>query len=197
MSEDARKDRPASADPGPNKTMLMSFGALWVASMGGLIYAALPSTANFTSGAPVAKSEEFKTPRSTDGQNNTKPAMIKTAVPANSKSDLTLIPDTQTVDFIVRFKTGIDQLDACTKTYHEDEDAARKIFEEWAASHESMADLTLKKVSYSGEMLLVWDTGLKRPLLKTDISAKLEKIKAMAAVRYADPDYTAQAEGTR
>lgn len=166
--------------PSQRPGTLMGIAAAWLGALGAIAFTTLPSTAKHMSGVE-----------------NAMPAMALSEVGAPHRADLTLMQDHQVVDFIVRFQNDIPELDTCARTFRQDKAAAQSIFAKWAAQHDALEGISLKTVNYSGEMILSWDTGLQRPLLKTEVETRLAQIKAMPSVKYVDPDYTAQAEGGR
>lgn len=173
--------------PSQRPGTLMGIAAAWLGALGAIAFTTLPSTAKHMSGVETAM------------------PVTAAAIPANAISEvgaphhdtLTLIRDHQVVDFIVRFQNDIPELDTCARTFRQDKAAAQSIFAKWAAQHDALEDMSLKTANYSGEMILSWDTGVQRPLLKTEIETRLAQIRAMPSVKYVDPDYTAQAEGGR
>ena len=181
-----------------NTGRIAGLSVAWLAGMGALVFATLPSssathTSVATDGSPLlvpASSAEEANQRYITAQAST----LSEEAPGSNSAQLA--PE-ETVDFIVRFANDIEELDACSKMFRTDKQAAQKIFTDWAAAYESLDRVELKNVSYSGEMLLIWNTGINRPLSKTEVEDKLAKINALSTVRYADPDYTVKAQGGR
>lgn len=184
----------------PKRAILGSVAGGWLLGMGALAYATLPASASLTSGQ-FQETAGIKTPVITSSQipqaRQSVPASAVTQADPAPRGDLSLIRENEMVDFIVRFENDIDALDACSQMFRQDKEEAQKMFADWAAEHEAMQGMRLKKVSYSGEMILTWDTGSAQPLLRKSVEEKLAKIKALPSVRYADPDHTAQAQGAR
>lgn len=153
-----------------------SFAAIvWVGSISALAYATYPGA----SPAPASQTSLYQ-PASVVGP----PPIVERGV--------TLIPDDKTVDFIVRFHDGVDAVEACLETPRSELATAQGIFANWAATEPALSQMSLKQVKYSGEFLLTWNTGLKRPLIRTEVQTKLEEVQAMPSVRYADVDLTVQ-----
>jgi len=196
-------DKPS---PAPKPGTLAGVAAVWLAGMGALTFSTLPEVATQTSGATgsVATGQEtdisptiYKPAASTSSSPISRPASAATQIQASDNSDLTPAIEGQTVDFIVRFENDDPGIEACRETFHKDKAASRKMFSDWAADYEPLQGMHLKKAAYSGEMILTWDTGSQTPAQSSEIAAKLAQITAMPNVRYADPDYTVQAEGAR
>jgi hypothetical protein len=179
---------------------MAALGVAWLAGMGALAFATLPSssathTSVATNAAPTGSAESTVSP---DASRQTiLAAGASTLTKDVPTSNISRLAPEQTVDFIVRFNNDIDELDACSKMFRNDKEAAQKIFTDWASAHDALEGVTLKSVSYSGEMLLTWQTGINRPLSKREVEDKLVEIKSMPSVRYADPDYKVKAQGGR
>lgn len=181
-----------------NTGRMAGLSVAWLAGMGALVFATLPSS-GATHASVATDASQLLVPASSAEDTTQKyiaaqASTLSNEAPGNTSAKLA--PE-ETVDFIVRFANDIDELDACSKMFRTDKQAAHKIFADWAAAHEALDGVELKNVSYSGEMLLTWSTGINRPLSKTEVEDKLAKINALTAVRYADPDYTVQAQGGR
>jgi len=199
MNETTTKghDRPSKS----KAITLAGISAAWLAGMGALIFATLPSLAPSASHLAEQTKDTstplYRTASSPAPNVSTRPASATTQIAAPAASELTLRRESQSVDFIVKFQNDIPELEACGLTFRSDEGAARKMFADWAAHYDAMDGMGLKKASYSGEMILTWNTGIARPLSRAEVNAKLSEIKAMPSVKYADPDFTARAEGAR
>jgi len=91
--------------------------------------------------------------------------------------------------FVVRFNAG-GEVDECLQLYRKDKDASRAAFAEWAAQHPELDGMHLQRVNYSGEAILTYDGAEDANPLRSakQIQARLQ---SLAAVKYADPDYTA------
>lgn len=156
----------------------------WLLAAGALIFATAPqheTTANFTGHSVSAADVDTATPvvKPASAQTVSDPALTGAAAHADSST---------TFDFIVKFNKDHPDLETCVKTFRTDKDAAKSIFAEWATDREAFQDIRLKKVSYSGEMILTWYSEAEGPLSKSDVEAKLAKIKSAPGVRYADKD---------
>ena len=181
-----------------NTGRMAGLSVAWLAGMGALVFATLPSSsATHTSAATDVSPPLVPTSAAEDTNQRYITAQASTlSKEAPGSNNARLAPE-QTVDFIVRFANDIEEIDACSKMFRTDKQAANKIFADWAAAHDALDGVELKNVSYSGEMLLLWKTGINRPLSKTEVADKLAKINALSTVRYADPDYTVKAQGGR
>lgn len=184
-------DKTDTADtPTPGLAHMVGLGVAWLAGMGALAFATLP--------APTATHTSIAANTATPlGSDTLLPAGASTISEETPIRNISLKAPEQSVDFIVRFVDDIEALDACAEIYHQDKKAAQTLFADWAKQHSALNGVALTKVSYSGEMLLTWNTGINRPLAKQEVQDKLMKIKSLSAVKYADPDYTAQAQGGR
>ena len=187
----SKEHEPSSA---PKTVLVAGFAGVWLAGMGALAYGTHPNVQTALNTSAQAQEETvLNTPVYTPAA-TTRPASVTTQDPAGERA---AGKNHQNVDFIVRFENDIPELEACRKLFRTDKQTARKIFSDWAADYEAMKGIRLKKVSFSGEMLLAWNTGVEGPMPGDEIQARLTQIKDMPGVRYADPDYTAQAEGPR
>lgn len=141
---------------------------------------------------PMLDATPLRTPQ-TAAKELTAAAISSRAPPGN----LTRAAQTETFDFIVRFQNDIPEMNACLQTFRSDKNMARQMFADWAETQTGLKGMALNKVSYSGEVVLTWTPAIGRPLLRSELNAKLAAIKAMPSVRYADPDFTTQAQGAR
>lgn len=182
----------ATTSEKPKTIILGGISALWIAGMAALTFTTAPSNAALHTSAPVAQAEPINI--AVSSSHNVKPATVTTETAAVAVGDIAKIPKSQTVDFIVRFKKNIPELDKCSKMFRGDKAAARKLFSEWAASKEALDGIRLKKVSYSGEMILVWNIDTDSTVTQADVQAKLDQINSMADVRYADADSTVKTQ---
>lgn len=166
--------------------------ALAAAGLGGIMVLAIATTSR--TGTPGAPSTEPATPQ-TSAEEDTLLAMPASMTTEREENADLRIADAETVDFIVRFKDDIDAIETCLSMPRDQIEETRKIFSDWAAADPAMSGMVLKKISYSDEFILTWNSGIHRPLLRTEMTQKLEALKAMPGVKYADPDYTAQPRG--
>ena len=164
----------------PNKMASLGISFLWLIGAGALAYSTHPSLPD--TAVLVGHSVEG------EPANAEQPA-VRTA------STTTTVAASPTFDFIVKFHKGDADLDHCARMFREDKEQAKAIFQKWAENSDTFKDVRLKKVGYSGEMIVIWETGLQRPLSQTDVETKLEQIKSSPRVKYVDKDsqITAQA----
>lgn len=198
QSMDEQKQSPQT----PKTATLGGISALWLAGMSTLAFVTVPSNAAQYTSAPGVYSPAIAATAPAPDVSLESPVRLRPAIATiesepNPASDISLLPPPQTVDFIVRFNNDIPEIDACSKMYRENKAGAQRLFSDWAAAHDALEGVALKKVSYSGEMILVWETGIKRPLLTNEVQTKLAQIKALPSVLYADADSTAQVQGAR
>lgn len=184
------------------KTALAGVAAAFLVIITAIAYGTHPEDAQTATPAQSARQQtvNIKTPLLTQASlqtPNQRPALALKQTAPDGQSSVTLLRPEQMFDFIVRFQNDIPELEACSKLFRTDETAARDMFSDWAKAHPPLARLTLKSVSYSGEMVLSWETGLRRPLLRLEVDQKLALIKSMAQVRYADPDYSVTSQGKK
>ena len=181
MTEEVETSRHEPAMPAPRsgRAAIAGTSLAWIIGAGLLINATYPGTS--TTANLVGHS--ITAPDSSEPQ--IKPASAQTVVAAQST---TSVASTPTFDFLVKFEKDHPDLETCVKTFHTDKEAAKKIFAEWAADREVFSDISLRKVSYSGEMILTWNSGMDRPLVRDDVESKLKLIKSAPGVRYADKD---------
>lgn len=116
---------------------------------------------------------------------------------AQTAGPVATIAAARSIDFIIRFDDKIDAIDRCLALNPDQLPDAQRIFSAWASDKDALSGMTLKKVTFSGEFILSWDAGTAGSPSRAVIDSKLEKIRALPAVRYADPDFTFQPEGAR
>lgn len=175
--------------------------SIWLVGIGALVFGTLPVSTVPTSLATNEHSQtvpQFKTPLLSGAQDNLRPAAGVTQAQLQSSAGFLPTGQGDTVDFIVRFNNNIEELDVCRSLFRSDPQASREMFTAWAGKYRALQDLSLKKASFSGEMILNWNPGMKRPPTRAEINTKLDQIKGLAEVRYADPDFhTAQPQKSR
>ncbi len=97
----------------------------------------------------------------------------------------------QTVDLIVSFDSDIAAIKACLDLPRDQLEKAQTIFADWAATEDALADLSLKHINESGDFILTWHSGIRRPLLRKEVDDRLRKLNAISSLRHAEPYYKA------
>lgn len=92
--------------------------------------------------------------------------------------------------FIVKIR-GHDEVDDLISTWRRDQAAAKAAFEDWSQGRGVLGELDLTGCSYSGELILTRRFGEDEVMTRAHVSDLLEQIRALDAVAYADPDFTA------
>lgn len=161
----------------------VALAALWVGGMGALAIGTHP-------GDDTAQ-------RTSDTDSSVYMPASASSSSAQSAGSAAATAAASSVDFIIRFDDKIEAIDRCLTLNPDQLPDAQRIFASWASDKDALSGMTLKKVKFSGEFILSWDAGTDGAPPRSVIDNKLEKIRAMPAVRYADPDYTFQPEGAR
>ncbi len=91
--------------------------------------------------------------------------------------------------FIVKVNDAV--VDALTRQFRRDPEAARAAYQKWSAGKDGLEGLRLENCSYSGELILVHNFAGDEVVTRPRLSQMLEKIRARDDVAYADPEYTA------
>jgi hypothetical protein len=98
------------------------------------------------------------------------------------------------VEIVVKFKDDgrvKDIIDA----FWRDQNSAKAKFNAWKASRPEFAALSLDRVTYSNELVLVHDGSVQPALRAAAMRAIAAKLAAVADITYAEPNLTAQPGG--
>ena len=162
--------------PQPLKKTVIAISFAWLIGAASLVYATYPDTgqsARLVAGEDVAV---------------IKPIVRAASAVTTSAQAATPAANLRSFDFIVKFKPDNTHMNACATEFRTDKAKAREMFSDWAASQDAFEDTKLKKVSYSGEMIVTWEIISEEPLSGALVAKKLESLKADPSVKYADKD---------
>ncbi|MDP3737240.1 MAG: hypothetical protein Q8R02_07615 [Hyphomonadaceae bacterium] len=100
----------------------------------------------------------------------------------------------QNMEIVVKFKDD-KKVKEITDAFWKDQGSARAKFEAFKASHPEFANLTLDRVTYSNELVLVDASGASGAQRLSAMRAIAAKLKGSGDISYAEPNMTAQPGG--
>ncbi|MEM1106353.1 MAG: hypothetical protein AAGH87_08165 [Pseudomonadota bacterium] len=100
----------------------------------------------------------------------------------------------QPATFIVKFNNDA-VIDDVIATWRRDRPAAKAMFADWAKGDPLFSNMDVVSCSYSGELILETLVPAGPDQARIQVRNLVEAIRGHGAVRYADPDFTAQPGG--
>lgn len=103
-------------------------------------------------------------------------------------------PIQRNVELVVKFKDD-GKIKDIIDAFWRDQNSARAKFNAWKASRPEFAALSLDRVTYSNELVLVHDGSIQPAQRAAAMRTIAAKLGAVADISYAEPNLTAQPGG--